>query len=278
MSYSRARSLVLLAGLGILLLTAGVMYARRVETVEVLGTLLYIPVLVAFVLWDLKGGVGAGVLAAAAYALLRSPAIDAVGWDRFGGVLISRSIGFIAFGAVGGWASRQLQSSLSKLELYDQIDDATGLYNARFLLQAIDLEVSRSQRYQTLFSLVVVDIPSAVFEPLSSRQRSKVLRDLGRLLGDSVRTVDRAVHASDDSGHHLAVVLPETGDQGANIFAGRLAAKVAEYLKDRGAAVDAKGVGVRQATFPSDDEAPLQAIRADFTAIARHEYPEPAEP
>jgi diguanylate cyclase (GGDEF)-like protein len=199
-----------------------------------------------------------------------------VGWDRFGGLLVSRSVAFVAFGAVGGWASRQLESSLSKLELYDQIDDATGLYNARFFLQAIDLEVSRSQRYQTLFSVAVLDIPSTAFREISSRQRSRLVRDLGRMLGDSVRTVDRAVYAGDESGHHFAVVLPETGDQGASIFAGRLAANVGDYVTQRGGIVDERGLNVRLATFPSDDESPLQELRAEFTSIARREYPEPA--
>src|SRR5918999_4909532 len=69
----RARGLVLGVGLVVLLVVAIVMYARRVDPVEVAGTLLFIPIFIAFVIWDFRGGLIAAVLAAAAYALLRYP-------------------------------------------------------------------------------------------------------------------------------------------------------------------------------------------------------------
>src|SRR3546814_5145723 len=88
------------------------------------------------------------ILAIAVYAALRSPAIDAVGASEFTGLLASRSAAYLIFGAVGGWATQVLEGSLTKLELYDEVDDETGLYNARHLLQQTDLEMERAKRYE----------------------------------------------------------------------------------------------------------------------------------
>lgn len=268
--------MLLAAGLAVLLITVAVMYVRRVETVEVMGTVLFLPVFVALVFWNVRGGVIVGILAAAAYAALRYPAIDAVGADRFLGLIASRTVAYIAFGALGGWASRQLETSLEKLELYDQIDDVTGLFNARFFVQDIDLEMSRSKRYQTVFSVSVVDVPASAFEPLDGRQRKRALRDLGRILRDSVRTVDRAVHAQDGDRHRFAVVLPETGPEGVRVFAERFVERVSEFLSQRGARVSPDGASSMAATFP-EDEAAIQGLRSEFSAIDRLDHPEASE-
>jgi GGDEF domain-containing protein len=275
-TYAQARRLLLAAGLGVLALVAAVMYVRRIETVEVAATLFFIPIFIAAVFWRVPGGVVAGALAAGGYAALRFPAIDAVGAGRFTNLLISRSIAFLVFGAIGGWANGQLETSLEKLELYDQIDDETGLYNARFFVQDTDLEMSRAQRYQTLFSVALVDFPGTALASLSRRQRFRALRDLGRLLRASIRTVDRAVHADDGTRHRLAVVLPETGPEGAKIFLGRLVERIAEYL-DKLADVHRFDVGRTAVTFPGDDEV-LKQLREQFAAIDRTEHPEPAGP
>jgi hypothetical protein len=113
-----------------------------------------------------------------------------------------------------------LESALEKLDLYDEIDDETGLYNARHLLAQTDLEVARARRYKTLFSVVTLDLPAAPFDALGRRKRRQVLRELGRQVGASVRTVDHVVHFRDGDVHRLAAILPETGTEGAEVFRG----------------------------------------------------------
>src|SRR5258708_7740944 len=134
MTYSQARRLIVAAGLLVLALLAGVMYARRVETVEVVAVLLFVPVFLALLKWNVPGGVVSAVAAGAVYVALGWPAIHAVGFGSFSGLVVSRVSGLLAFGLVGGWANSTLRTSLTKLDLYDQIDDATGLFNARYFV------------------------------------------------------------------------------------------------------------------------------------------------
>lgn len=277
MTYEKARQLLLAVGLAVLLLTAGVMFIRRVDTVEVIATLLFIPVFVGFVFWNLKGGLIAAALAAVAYAAFRFPAIDVAGVGSFTGLLLSRTIAYFAFGAIGGWANSQLAGSLNKLELYDQIDDHTGLFNARFFVQDTEVELSRSNRYQTIFSVVNVDFPSEGMLALSRRQRISIRKDLGRMLKEAVRTVDRPVHGFDGQRHNFAVVLPETGREGANIFVNRLADKMAQFLEDKGVKLPEDGVRRTAVSYPDDGQEAVEELRARFREIDKHEHPEPTE-
>jgi len=272
MSYTVVRRFLLAAGLIGLALIAGLGYARGVDRLEVTATILFIPVFVALCLWGIKGGVAAGILAAVAYATLRYPAIQVVGFTRFVGLILSRTVAYLAFGAIGGWAASQLESSLDKLELYDQVDDETKLSNARFFLENTDMEMSRSRRYQTVFSVGTVEVPRSALEAISSRQKRSVLRDLGGLLEASVRNVDSAVHARDDLHHRFAVILPETGSEGARIFTQRLAHNLEEQLSRK--SVSLKGdLAYSAMTFP-DDESSFDRVRADFQQIDQIEHPE----
>ena len=275
MSYARTRRLIIVVGVAVLLLTAGVMYARSVDTVEVLGVLLFIPVFLGFIMWDIPGGVAGATLASALYLALRWDAIDQVGAGRFTGIIVSRVIAYLAFGVIGGWADRNLRTSLEKLDVYDQIDDATGLYNARFFLQDTDLEIARAQRYKTLFSVTVVDVPRSALEGLSRRKRRSVVADLGRLIGDGVRNVDRAAHGA-DTRHRFAVICPETGPEGARIFTDRLAERVHAFLAGRGVQLEPSEVERIAITVPGDDGR-LQALREEFARIEATEHPEHAE-
>jgi GGDEF domain-containing protein len=271
MSYNSARALAMVVGIVIIGVTVALLYARRVETVEVVAVLLFLPVFAALLKWDIVGGAIAGVLASLVYVAMRYPAIEQVGFGPFAGLVTSRAFGFIAFGVIGGWANKQLRSSLDKLDLYDQIDDETGLYNARFLLQTTDLEQARSQRYESVFAVSVVDIPTSWFDALPRRQRDKTLRELGQLLTASVRTVDRAAHVPTADANRIVVVLPETGPEGARTFTGKLVVQLDDWLRKHG--VKGSGALASQTVPFPEDEAGLTALRESFAVIDEAQHP-----
>jgi GGDEF domain-containing protein len=277
MSYAQAQRLLVFAGAGLLGLIALVMYTRRVETVEVWAVLLFVPVFLALLRWNLAGGLAAAAAATVAYVSLRASSFDAVGASRFTGLIVARAIGFLAFGALGGWANSHLRASLVKLDLYDQIDDVTGLFNARYLVQATDLEMARAVRYRSIFAVVVVDFPDRILHRLSRRAQTRLLRELGVVLQNSVRQVDRLVHSHSDGRHRWAAILPETGTEGARIFAQRMGARVEAFLGRRGAEIEPGGIQPRALTYP-EDAAPLDELRAEFATIDHVEHPEAPAP
>lgn len=266
LGYANARRLLLVTGLAILAVVVVIMYVRRVDGVEVVATLLFVPIFLAFVYRGVVGGLVAAVGAIAVYAALRYPAIEAVGAGEFTGLLASRSAAYLVFGVVGGWATQVLEGSLTKLELYDEVDDETGLYNARHLVQQTDLEMARARRYQTIFSIVLLDLPVASFGSMRLRARRTLLRDLGRQLREGVRTIDHVVHARDTDHHRLVAILPETAGAGAEVFRSRFDERIRGFLADRGVVITPDDVLTRSLTFPGDDDA-LEAVRADFARI-----------
>jgi hypothetical protein len=75
----------------------------------------------------------------------------------------------------------------------------------------------------------------------------------------------------------VAAILPETGPEGAQVFAGRLTTRVAAFLADRGVEFDAGALDTRALTFPEDEES-LEALRREFATIDHVEHPEASAP
>jgi hypothetical protein len=76
----------------------------------------------------------------------------------------------------------------------------------------------------------------------------------------------------DGGSHRFAVVLPETGREGAGIFTRRLTSRMVEFVAKRGGAIRSEQVADRALTYP-DDEGELEALRARFSEIDRAEHP-----
>ncbi len=269
--YRRARLLLVLAGLAMLTVVTIIMYVRRVDTVEVVATLLFVPVFLGFLFFRAPGGLIAAVGASAVYIALRLPAVEVVGVATFAGLILSRCFAYLVFGLLGGWSNQVLEQSLDKLDLYDQIDDSTGLLNARAFGQDSELEAARAVRYETLFSISVVELPVGPVAALGRRKQAAILAELGRKLADSVRTVDRVAHGRDDTIHTFAAILPETSAQGGSILSERFADAVHGFLVARGVDLERSAVRHHTITVPGD-EGHLDKLREWFAAVDAHDH------
>jgi hypothetical protein len=266
LGYDNARRVLLVAGLVILLVVAAAMYVRNVDSIEVVAALLFVPILLAMLFRGVVGGLVAALAASVVYALLRVPAVDAVGVGEFTGLIASRSAAYLLFGVFGGWSAQTLEASLDKLDLYNEIDDATGLYNARHFLVQTDLEAARAARYQTLFSVVELSFPVVALAPLRPRRRGTLLRDLGRALQAGIRTTDHVVHGRHGDLHVLAAILPETAREGAEVFRLRFEDQVRGFLAARGALLAGPELHTSALCCPGDEDA-LTLARARYVEI-----------
>jgi GGDEF domain-containing protein len=265
LTYLKARSLLLLSGLILIGFIALVSLVRGVDRVEVIATLLFIPIFGAFMVFGLVGGLLTGLAAGLVYFLLRLPAIELVGFAPLAGQITARVLGYVGFGVGGGWAIHQIKATLEKLELYDDVDDETGLGNARSFLEMVDVERARAERYQKVFSVVAADF--GAWEDLSARRRRAHLRDLGTRLAAGVRSSDHPAHGRTGARHVIGVVLPETSMEGARI--------VADNLRDQLiVALGSDDVRVITATYPGN-EAAMARITDLFKEIDRTSRPVP---
>ncbi|CAN5700976.1 hypothetical protein BH24ACT3_BH24ACT3_11030 [soil metagenome] len=258
----RVRRLLVGAGLLVLVAAAAALYARRVDGVEVLAIILFIPVFVAFVLWHVPGGVLAALVAAVVYGMVRSEDLDVLGGGQLATLIGSRAVAYLVFGAAGGWAAHQLDLSLAKLDRIDPIDDATGLLNGRTIAEQLDLELTRAGRYGSAFSVVWLSFPRDALASISRRRRGLAVAALGPTVKARIRLVDRAgaVHGRDRLS--LVLVLPETGPAGASMVADRLTDDVVTAFGEQGAA-DVRPTVVTR-SHPTDTDV-LAGMRDDLS-------------
>jgi len=125
-------------------------------------------------------------------------------------------------------ASIELMRLHQQLERQATTDGLTGLYNHRFLEQALEHEVASALRYGTSLSVLMIDIDD--FKPFNDTyghpQGDKLLRQISEIL--EAQTRDKVDIVCRYGGEEFCVVLPSTATPGAECVAGRLRRSIAE--------------------------------------------------
>jgi diguanylate cyclase (GGDEF)-like protein len=108
------------------------------------------------------------------------------------------------------------------------VDDTTDVYNARYLLEALDRDLRRAERYGNELSILFIDLDrfKLVNDNHGHLVGSSVLRQLSRLLTQSVRQVDTVARYGGDE---FTILLADTGERGARVIAERIRKWVADY-------------------------------------------------
>lgn len=132
------------------------------------------------------------------------------------------------------WVQGHANISLRNAERYRRardrafVDDVTELYNARYLAQAMDREVQRSERYGSELSVLFLDLDrfKLVNDNHSHLVGTEALRELSRVLLESVRQVDTLARYGGDE---FTIVLVDTRESQALEVAERIRASVASH-------------------------------------------------
>jgi diguanylate cyclase (GGDEF)-like protein len=113
-------------------------------------------------------------------------------------------------------------------------DPLTGLYNRRFLLEALEKEVQRTARYGSEASLVIFDVDDfkLVNDRYGHAAGDDVLRAVGRIAESVIRPADSFARIG---GEEFALLLPETSQLEALLVAERVRTAIARegILPDR---------------------------------------------
>ena len=86
----------------------------------------------------------------------------------------------------------EAKSAQKKLAEMSTTDSLTGLYNQRYFNEAMEREFLRAQRYESVFSLCLIDLDQLqkVNDTLGHPAGDMVLKDTGRLLTSNFRKSD----------------------------------------------------------------------------------------
>ena len=153
----------------------------------------------------------------------------------------------------------RLRDGRRELERLSITDDLTGLFNRRYLMDMLALEIRRSRRMNHPFAVLMADVDN--FKPYNDAhghlEGDRALARIGAILRDTSRDVDCAARYG---GEEFVVLMPETEMKGAVEMAERIRARLADD-----AVIGKKltiSLGVAQ--FPADGETPEALLaRAD---------------
>jgi diguanylate cyclase len=123
----------------------------------------------------------------------------------------------------------ELEVANQKLEALSSTDSLTGLYNRRFFDERLDQEVGRTSRSGPL-SLLMIDVD--LFKPLNDTHGhlagDACLRRIALVIADGVSRKPDVVTRY--GGEEFAVILPDTGSEGACNRAETIRQSIAEDL------------------------------------------------
>lgn len=131
-------------------------------------------------------------------------------------------------------------------------DKLTGLYEKRYFLEHLDLEVQRCERYGRPLAVLLVEFQYDWFSGDPDLRWSlgyTLFKQLGPILRGTLRRVDMACRYEGDQ---AVAFLPETGAEGARVAAERIRSRVEvhEFLGGEPAERLRLAVNVGVALFP----------------------------
>ncbi len=104
-------------------------------------------------------------------------------------------------------------------------DGLTGLFNARYFYDRLEVELSRARRYQRPLSLFMLDIDffKAFNDNFGHLTGDETLKMLAGILKESIREPDTAARYG---GEEFCIILPETDKEHASVMAERIRKEV----------------------------------------------------
>jgi diguanylate cyclase (GGDEF)-like protein len=158
----------------------------------------------------------------------------------------------------------RLRESRRELERLSVTDDLTGLYNRRYLMEALANELRRSRRLDHPCALLMADVDhfKEYNDAYGHLAGDEALARVATILRETTRDVDCAARYG---GEEFVVLLPETKAAGA--------IETAQRIRTRLATDDLVGgkvsVSIGVAQFPEDGDAPEALLAGADAALYR---------
>lgn len=161
--------------------------------------------------------------------------------------------------------AKRLMEHLRESSLRDAM---TGLYNRRFLEEYTTTLVATSQRRQSPFSVLMLDLDyfKQVNDTFGHEAGDKVLKTLAETLVKSVRTSDMVIRYG---GEEFLIVLLDTGADVAMNVAEKIRAKVEETKVSLPGTMLQKTISIGVSEFPTDTDTFWQVVK--FADVALYE-------
>ncbi|MDD3594218.1 MAG: GGDEF domain-containing protein [Candidatus Gastranaerophilales bacterium] len=115
-----------------------------------------------------------------------------------------------------------------KISIVSTTDELTGLYNRKYLHERLEAELSRAKRYKLSLSCLLLDIDyfKVINDMYGYDCGDVLLKKLSEIIAQHVRKEDVLTRYGDEE---FLVLLPNTDEENAYLFAERLRRDVAKF-------------------------------------------------
>lgn len=166
--------------------------------------------------------------------------------------------------------NRELKEAMARIQELVNIDELTGVYNRRRIVQALSEESNRCRRTPGAYSLGIMDVDhfKDVNDTYGHQAGDEILRELAKAVVSELRAIDSFGRYG---GEEFLLVLPQTALAGARIKSERLCRTI-QGLRFNGLPSDfsiSVSIGVAEA-FPEENTEDTLA-RADRALYAAKE-------
>ncbi len=141
-------------------------------------------------------------------------------------------------------------------------DGLTDLYNHRYFQDQMKMNVEHSKRYETNFSLIIIDIDffKKFNDTYGHQSGDAVLRQVAQILKRNVRATDIVCRYG---GEEMSIILPNTGKDEAQMTAEKICKIVSEkQFKLNNDKETHVTISLGVSTYPFDGETPTNLIDA----------------
>jgi diguanylate cyclase (GGDEF)-like protein len=156
-----------------------------------------------------------------------------------------------------------------EVAMLERRDDATGLWNSRYFVDALTREIERSRTYGRPVALALASVDGLEEDGPDTEQ---ALRQLGSCIGGSVRALDIGCRVG---ATEFGVIMPETDSRNAAIAAERILRAMARVRSPKGhqaqAAVGIAACPAHADTFDELVERAGSALRSARRAVRRED-------
>lgn len=164
--------------------------------------------------------------------------------------------------------SENILDKTVKLEKDAITDGLTGLFNHKFFYNRLESEISRAIRGATKVSILIIDADN--FKQYNDKyghpKGDEVLRRIASSIRESVRSVDIAARYG---GEEFAVIMTETGKNGAMVVAEKIRSSIEQQMfQDEGGGTSHNvTVSIGVSTYPDDTKDMNELIKLADDAL-----------
>jgi len=155
-----------------------------------------------------------------------------------------------------------------QIEEESRIDALTGLFNRRYFNNRLQEEINRRLRHGGVFSLALCDLD--FFKQYNDRHGhvagDKLLREISRLIKDSVRSIDLAFRYGGDE---FIILLPDTELGDAVYVVERMRKNIEEKMKKREIPIT---ISIGLASYPKDGTGETVILNTADSAVYKAKF------